>query len=107
MTGHDPPVTRSDSLEAIGSRYERMFGYNPCPMLVQDAPIRNQRRTTNGHGWLNSTLRGMFHGRRGRLTEACIMAAWPYRHYLRPRMSLREITPAEKAGRPISGPNRT
>ena len=41
MTGRDPLVTRSDLLEAIGSRHEGMFGHNPCSILVQDAPIRN------------------------------------------------------------------
>ena len=106
MTGRDPLVTRSDSLDAIGSGHEEVFGRNPCAILVRDAHIRNQRRTNNRHERFNSTLRGLFGGRRGRLTETCIMAAWLHYNYLRPHMSLGEITPAEKAGMIISGPDK-
>ena len=106
MTGRDPLVTRSDSLDAIGSGHEEVFGHNPCAILVRDAHIRNQRRTNNRHERFNSTLRGMFGGRRGRLSETCIMAAWLHYNYLRPHMALGEITPAEKAGMIISGPDK-
>ncbi len=34
------------------------------------------------------------------------MTAWLYYNYLRPHMALGEITPAEKAGMSISGPDR-
>ncbi len=37
MAGRDPPVTRSDSLEAIGSGYEEVFGHNICSIRVRDA----------------------------------------------------------------------
>lgn len=107
MTGRDPMITRSDSLEAIGSGHGEVFGHNPCAILVRDAHIRNQRRTNNRHERFNSTLRGMFGGRRGRLSETCIMAAWLHYNYLRPHMALGEITPAEKAGVIISGPDKT
>ena len=42
MAGRDPLVTRSDSLEAIGSGYEEVFGRNTCSILVRDAHMRNQ-----------------------------------------------------------------
>ena len=106
MTGCDPLITRSDSLEAISSGYEEVFGNNLCAILVRDAHIRNQRRTNNRHERFNSTLRGLFGGRRGRLTEAVIMIAWLFYNCLRPHMSLGEITPAEKAGMFISGPDK-
>ena len=106
MTGCDPLVTRSDSLEAIGSGFKEVFGNNPCSILVRDVHIRNQRRINNRHERFNSTLRWLFHGRRGRLTETVIMTAWLFYNYLRPHMSLGEITPAEKAGMFISGPDK-
>lgn len=34
------------------------------------------------------------------------MIAWLYYNYLRPHMALAEITPAEKAGMLISGPDK-
>ncbi|MCE2509293.1 MAG: hypothetical protein J4G04_08425 [Nitrosopumilaceae archaeon] len=106
MTGCDPLVTRIDSLEAISSGYEEVFGNNPCTILVRDAHTRNQQRTNNRHERFNSTLRGLFCSRKGRLTETVIMTAWPYHNCLRFHMSLGEITPAEKVEMFISGPDK-
>ena len=83
-----------------------MFGANYCSILVRDAHIRNQRRTNNRHERFNSTLRGMVGGRRGRLSNVVIDAVWLYYNYIRPHMALGDITPAQKAGMFISGPNR-
>ena len=99
-------ITRSDSLEAISSGFKEVFGDSICSILAQDAHIRNQRRTNNRHERFNSTLRGLLDGRRGRLTETCIMCAWIYYNYLRPHMALGETAPAEKAGMSISGPSK-
>ena len=65
------------------------------------AHIHNQRRANNRHERFNATLRELLFGRRGRLTEAVIMAAWLYYNYFRPHMALGKTTPAEKAGMTI------
>ena len=106
MTGRNPLITLSDSLDAIGKGHDEVFGADPCSILVRDAHIRNQRRTNNRHERFNSTLREMFHGRRGRLSEIVLEAVWLYYNYLRPHMALGDITPAEKAGMSILGPNK-
>ena len=99
-------MTRSDSPEAAGGGHGEVSGRNTCPIPVVTRTCATGGRTNNRHGRLNPALRGLFRGRRGRLTETCITAAWPYYGYLRPHMSLGEIAPAEKAGMPISGPDR-
>ena len=106
MTGRDPLITLSDSLEAIGNGHQAVFGANYCSILVRDAHIHNQRRTSNRHERFNSTLRGMVGGRRGRLSNVVIDAVWLYYNYIRPHMALGDITPAQKAGMFIYGPNR-
>ncbi len=106
MTGRNPLITLSDSLEAIGNGHDEVFGANPCSILVREAHIRNQRHTNNRHERFNSTLRGMFHGRRGRLSHIVIEAAWLYYNYIRPHMALDNVAPAKKAGMLIMGPNK-
>ena len=106
MTGRDPLITLSDSLEAIGNDHQDVFGAKYCSILIRDAHIRNQRRTSNRHERFNSALRRMVCGRRGRLSHVVIDAMWLYYNYLRPHMALGDITPAQKAGMLITGPNR-
>ena len=48
----------------------------------------------------------MVGGRRGRLSNVVIDAVWLYYNYIRPHMALGDITPAQKAGMFIYGPNR-
>lgn len=65
MTGHNPLIVLSDSLEAIANGHDEVFGADPCSILVRETHIRNQRCTNNHHERFNSTLRGMLSGRRG------------------------------------------
>ena len=106
MTGRDPLITVGDSLEAIGNNHQDVFGSNPCPILVRDAHIRNQWRANNRHERFNSHLHGMLGGRRGRLSHIVIDAVWLYYNCLRPHMALGDITPDQKAGMFITGPNK-
>ena len=106
MTGRDPLATRSDSLSAIARGFREVYGDVVCSILLSCAHIRNQWCTNNRHERFNATLRELLFGRRGRLTEAVITAAWLYYNYFRPHMALGETTPAEKAGMTICGPDK-
>ena len=106
MTGHNPLVTISDSLDAIRCGFDKVFDDDPCAILVRDAHIRNQWQTNNRHERFNSTMRDLFSGRRGRLTKNVLSSVWLHYNYLRTHMSLGGITPAEKAGMYISGPDK-
>ena len=106
MTDRDPLTTRSDSLGAISRGHREVYGAVVCAILFSCAHIRNQWCTNNRHERFNSILRELLFGRRGRLTEAVITGAWLYYNYLRPHMALGEITPAEKAGMDIRGPDK-
>ena len=106
MTGRDPLATRSDSLSATARGHREVCGDVVCSILLRCAHMHNQWRANNRHERFNATLREMPFGRRGRLTEAVIMAAWLYYNYLRPHMALGETTPAEKAGMTICGPDK-
>ena len=83
-----------------------MYGNVVCAILLSCTHIRNQWCANNRHERFNSTLRDLLFGRRGRVTEAVVMAAWLYYNYLRPHMALGKITPAEKAGMGIRGPDK-
>ena len=106
MTGHNPLITLSDSLEAIAAGHNEVFGDYTFSILVTEAHIRNQRCTNNRHERYNSTLRRMVGGRRGRLSRMVIDAGWLFYNYIRTHMGLGDITPAEKAGMSIMGPNK-
>ena len=90
----------------MGNDHDGVFGAAPCAVLIREAHIRNQQCTNNRHEQFNSTLRGMFGGRRGRLSHIVIEAAWLYHNYIRPRMALGNAAPTEKAGMLIMDPNR-
>ena len=102
-TGSCPLITVGDSLEVMGNGHHDAFGAN-CSVPVRCARIRNRRRTNNRHERFNSALRRMVYGRRSRLPNVVIGAAWLYCNC--PRMALGDITPAQKAGVFIAGPNR-
>ena len=106
MTGRDPLAVRSDSLNAIRRGYDEVFGRNTFTIHIRDAHIRNQRRTNNRHERFHSTVRRLSCGRRGRLTNTVLDAVLLYYNYLRPHSALGGVSPAEKAGMLISGPDK-
>ena len=106
MTGRNPWVTLSDSLEAIAAGHNEVFGDDTFSILIPEAHIRNQRCTNNRHERYNSTLRGMVGGRRSRLSRIVIDAVWLFYNYIRTHLGLGDITPAEEAGMSIAGPNK-
>ena len=104
--GRNPCVTLSDSLEAIAAGHNEVFGDDTFSILIPEAHIRNLRCTNNRHERYNSTLRGMVGGRRSRLSRIVIDAVWLFYNYIRTHLGLGDITPAEKVGMSIAGPNK-